>query len=52
VSGIPEIHSLTIPAIREALMKRSFSAKELAQAALALAEKENTATNANQKISQ
>jgi aspartyl-tRNA(Asn)/glutamyl-tRNA(Gln) amidotransferase subunit A len=46
VSGLPEIDALTIPAIREALKNRSVSAKELAEAALAFAERENLATNA------
>jgi aspartyl-tRNA(Asn)/glutamyl-tRNA(Gln) amidotransferase subunit A len=46
VSGLPEIDALTIPAIREALENRSVSAKELAEAALAFAERENPATNA------
>ena len=46
MSGLSEIDSLTISAIREALTNRSVSAKELAEAAIAFAERENPATNA------
>lgn len=46
MSGLPEIASLTIPAVREGLLNKKFSAVELAQAALAFAERENPATNA------
>jgi aspartyl-tRNA(Asn)/glutamyl-tRNA(Gln) amidotransferase subunit A len=46
MSGVADIASLTVPAIREALLNRSVLATELAQAALAFAEKENPATNA------
>ena len=46
MSGAPEVTSLTIPAIREGLLNKKFSATELAQAALSFAEKENAATNA------
>jgi aspartyl-tRNA(Asn)/glutamyl-tRNA(Gln) amidotransferase subunit A len=42
----PDIVSLTIPAIRKGLLKKEFSATELAQATLSFAEKENAATNA------
>lgn len=42
----PEIASLTIPAIREGLLNKKFSATELAQAALSFAEQQNPATNA------
>jgi aspartyl-tRNA(Asn)/glutamyl-tRNA(Gln) amidotransferase subunit A len=41
-----EVGSLTIPAIRESLLKKAFSAKEVAEAAIAFAERENPATNA------
>ncbi len=41
-----EVSSLTIPEIREGLLAKRFSARELAQAAVAHAEKENTQTNA------
>ena len=44
--SFPEIASLTIPAIREGLTSKSFSAKEVAEAALQFAQKENPATNA------
>ena len=40
------IPSLTIAAVREGLLKKSFSATELAKAALAFAQKENSSTNA------
>ena len=46
MSGVPEVASLTIPAIREGLLNKKFSATELAQTALSFAEKENKATNA------
>jgi aspartyl-tRNA(Asn)/glutamyl-tRNA(Gln) amidotransferase subunit A len=46
MSRPPEIASLTIPAIREGLLNKKFSATELAQAALSFAEQENPATNA------
>jgi len=46
MSGVPEVASLTIPAIREGLLHNDFSATELAQAALSFAERENPATNA------
>ncbi len=41
-----DISSLTIPQIREGLLAKRFSARELAQAAVAHAEKENPQTNA------
>ena len=41
-----EIPTLTIATVREGLMKKDFSATELAKAALAFAEKENSSTNA------
>ncbi|MBV9082472.1 MAG: Asp-tRNA(Asn)/Glu-tRNA(Gln) amidotransferase GatCAB subunit A, partial [Acidobacteriaceae bacterium] len=41
-----DIASLTIPAIREGLLNKKFSATELAQSALAFAQQENGATNA------
>src|ERR1700685_1148233 len=44
--GGHEASSLTIPAIREGLLNKKFSATELAQTALSFAEKENKATNA------
>ena len=40
------IASLTISSVREGLLKKDFSARELAEAALAFAEAENTKTNA------
>lgn len=46
MSAPGEIASLTISAIREGITNKRFSAVELAQAALAFAEKENPATNA------
>jgi aspartyl-tRNA(Asn)/glutamyl-tRNA(Gln) amidotransferase subunit A len=46
MSGVPELVSLTVPAIREGLLKKEFSASELARAALAFAQEENAATNA------
>ena len=46
MSNFPEIASLTVAAVREGLVKKRYSAAELARAALAFAEKENTATNA------
>jgi aspartyl-tRNA(Asn)/glutamyl-tRNA(Gln) amidotransferase subunit A len=41
-----DIPSLTVSAIREGLLKKKFSATELAQAALSFAENENSSTNA------
>jgi aspartyl-tRNA(Asn)/glutamyl-tRNA(Gln) amidotransferase subunit A len=41
-----DVASLTIPAIREGLLNKQFSAVEIAQAASAFAEKENPKTNA------
>ena len=41
-----EIGALTISAVREGLLNKSFSAAELTKAALTFAEKENSATNA------
>ncbi len=41
-----DVSTLTVSAIREGLLKKSFSATELAKAALAFAEKENASTNA------
>ncbi len=41
-----EIASLTIPAIQEGLLKKAFSAKEIAEATLAFARQENPTTNA------
>lgn len=46
MSDFTELQALTIPAIREALLKKRFSAAELAQTALSFAEKENQRTNA------
>ncbi|MGH9584398.1 MAG: Asp-tRNA(Asn)/Glu-tRNA(Gln) amidotransferase subunit GatA [Bryobacteraceae bacterium] len=46
MSAPADIPSITIPAIREGLTGKKFSAAELARAALAFAEKENPATNA------
>jgi aspartyl-tRNA(Asn)/glutamyl-tRNA(Gln) amidotransferase subunit A len=46
MSALSEITSLTISSIREGLLNKSFSAKELTQAALAFAQKENEKTNA------
>lgn len=46
MSGLPEIASFTVPVIREALLNKTFSARELAQAVLSFAQKENSATNA------
>src|ERR1700749_2057086 len=40
------ISSLTISGVREGLLNKTFSAKELAEAALAFAEAENPKTNA------
>jgi aspartyl-tRNA(Asn)/glutamyl-tRNA(Gln) amidotransferase subunit A len=45
VSGI-DVPSLSVSSIREGLLKKKFSATELAQAALSFAEKENPSTNA------
>jgi aspartyl-tRNA(Asn)/glutamyl-tRNA(Gln) amidotransferase subunit A len=42
----PEISSLTITSIREGLTSKTFSARELTEAALAFAQKENPSTNA------
>ena len=42
----PEILSLTIGNIRAGLASKSFSARELAEAALGFAQKENPSTNA------
>ena len=44
--SLNNIASLTIPAIRDGLTKKEFSAVEVAHAAIAFAEKENPATNA------
>ncbi len=44
--GVPDVSSLTIAGVREGLLKKKFSATELAQAALSLAEKGNSVTNA------
>lgn len=46
MTSLREIASLTVAAIHEALLHRDVSAKEIAEAALAFAEKENPATNA------
>jgi aspartyl-tRNA(Asn)/glutamyl-tRNA(Gln) amidotransferase subunit A len=46
VSSLPELRSLTVPAVREGLTKRKYSAMELAQAALSFAAEENAVTNA------
>src|ERR1700748_3057144 len=40
------IPALTIPEIRKGLLERQFSAKEVAEAALAYAQQENSKTNA------
>ena len=45
-AGLSSLPSLTISSIREGLLNKEFSATELARAALALAEKQNPATNA------
>ncbi|HSU31856.1 MAG TPA: Asp-tRNA(Asn)/Glu-tRNA(Gln) amidotransferase subunit GatA [Bryobacteraceae bacterium] len=42
----PDISSLTITSIREGLTSKAFSARELTEAALAFAQKENPSTNA------
>ncbi len=44
--SVSEISTLSISAVREGLIKKNFSATELAKSALAFAEKENPATNA------
>ncbi len=41
-----EVESLTIPSIREGLLNKAFSAKEIAEAAIAFAQRENPATKA------
>lgn len=46
MSGSVDVSALTIPAVRDGLLKKSFSATELTQAALTFAEKENPSTNA------
>lgn len=47
MKGLPsQLPSLTIQSVREGLLAKQFSATELAQAALAFAEKENASTNA------
>ncbi len=45
-SALSDISSLTIASIREGLLKKKFSATELARAALSSAEEGNSATNA------
>ncbi len=42
----PEIATLTVSSVREGLLKKDFSATELAKVALAFAQKENPSTNA------
>ena len=46
MSGLDAIASLTISQVHEGLLKKTFSAKELAEAALAFAQAENPKTNA------
>lgn len=46
MSSLPELPSLTVPAIRQGLLNKKYSAMELAQAALSFARKENAVTNA------
>lgn len=45
-TGGLDVSSLTVSAIREGLLKKTFSATEVAEAALSFAEKENPSTNA------
>ncbi|MDQ2712254.1 MAG: Asp-tRNA(Asn)/Glu-tRNA(Gln) amidotransferase subunit GatA [Acidobacteriota bacterium] len=46
MTGLKEISSLTIPEVRDALLSKKLSAKELAEAALRDAEQQNSDTNA------
>ncbi len=46
MSALDDLQALTITSIREGLQQKTFSARELAQAAVAFAERENPKTNA------